>query len=93
MPDIPTFKEYGYPIFIRGNYSFCFPKGTPSAVVEKYSKAQQKAFEKYSKEIKEYLRRVEIFAQMIGPEEALKMYKSDWDLYSKMAEELNLKEK
>ena len=93
MPDIPTFKEYGYPIFIRGNYSFCFPKGTPPAVVDKFSKAQQRAFEKYSKEIKEYLRRVEIFAQMIGPEEALKMYKTDWDLYSKMADELKLREK
>jgi len=93
MPDIPTFKEYGYPIFIRGNYSFCFPKGTPPAMVDKFSKAQQRAFEKYSKEIKEYLRRVEIFAQMIGPEEALRMYKTDWDLYSKMADELKLGEK
>ena len=93
FPNIPTFKEYGYPIFIRGNYSFCFPKGTPAAVVEKFGMAQRKAFEKYSKELKEQLRRVEIFAQMIGPEEALKMYKTDWDLYSKMAEELKLTEK
>jgi tripartite-type tricarboxylate transporter receptor subunit TctC len=93
LPNIPTFKEYGYPIFIRGNYSFCFPKGTPPAVVEKFGMAQRNAFEKYSKELKEQLRRVEIFAQMIGPEEALKMYKADWDLYSKMAEELKLTEK
>lgn len=93
LPDIPTFKEYGYPIYIRGNYSFCFPKGTPREPVEKFSKAQQKAFEKHSKEIKEYLRRVEIFAEMIGPEETLKMYKADWDRYSKLSEELGLIEK
>ncbi|HSR13271.1 MAG TPA: tripartite tricarboxylate transporter substrate binding protein, partial [Thermodesulfobacteriota bacterium] len=93
LPEIPTFQEFGYPIFIRGNYSFCFPKGTPREIVAKFGEAQQKAFAKYRKEITDPLRRVEIFAAMIGPEETLKMYKADWDRYSKLSEELGLIEK
>jgi tripartite-type tricarboxylate transporter receptor subunit TctC len=93
LPDIPTFTEYGYPINIRGYYSFSFPKGTPADIVQKFTNAQQKAFDKYSKEIKEALLRLEIFARMIGPEEILNMYKADWDRYSKLSAELGLIEK
>lgn len=89
LPDIPTFIESGYPIAISPRYSLCFPKGTPEEIVNKFSKALEMAFNRYGKEIKEGLRRVEIWAVFLNREEALKHYKTQYELLYKIAEELD----
>ena len=61
LPDIPTFKELGYPITVSVVFSLWFPKGTPQDIVDRFSAAQEKAVKRYSKEIEAGLRKVEIW--------------------------------
>jgi len=58
LPNIPTFKEAGYPISLAAAYTFCVPKGTPQEVVAELSRAQKLAFEKYGKQIREGMEKV-----------------------------------
>lgn len=88
MPDIPTFKELGYPLVFRGWYSFSFPKGTPKEIVDKFSKAQEIVFRRYPKEVKEGLRKFTLWADFINLEDTLKLVKRDYELFYKIAEEL-----
>jgi len=44
LPDVPTFKEVGYPdIDLNTEHFFLAPHGTPQAVVDRLSKATQAA--------------------------------------------------
>lgn len=90
LPDVPTFKEFGYPIELSGWFSFCFPKGTPNAIVDKFSKAQEKAIKRYSKEIKKGLREVEIWAEFLNPEDSVKYCKKQSELIFEIATNLGL---
>jgi tripartite-type tricarboxylate transporter receptor subunit TctC len=90
LPDIPTFKERGYPISITSSYTFCVPKGTPREVVETLSNAQRKAMEKYAGEIKANMARIEVWACNLTPEETMARYKKDYAAYYKLAEELGV---
>lgn len=63
LPDVPTFKDFGYPIVLDSPYSFCFPHGTPKPVVDFFFEAQKKTFERYGQEIKVSLRKVEQWAE------------------------------
>lgn len=92
-PDIPTFSELGYPIALEGGYSFFVHRKTPKEIVEKLIDAQKKAYERYPKEIKEALRRVEISPQIPNPEEASQKYYQKRELITKMAREMGLIEK
>ena len=88
MPDVPTFKELGYPIVIPGIYCFCFPRGTPQEVVGRFSDGQKKAWEKYGKEIKTSLRKVEQWTDFNTPEETRKTFHEVDRVIRKMAQEL-----
>lgn len=88
LADVPTFSDLGYPVVVRACYSFAVPKGTPKEAVEKLYQAQKKAFERYPNEIKEGLRKVELWGSLSSPEEAMAAYKSDYQLLYKLAEEL-----
>lgn len=90
LPDVPTFKEFGYPIVLSGHYSLCVPKGTPKEIVDKLSNAQKKAVERYSKEIKKGLRNVEIWAEFLNPEETMKKFKEEHEVIYKIAEKLGV---
>jgi len=90
LPDIPTFKEFGYPIVLDSPYSFCFPKGTPKPIVDIFFSAQKKAFDRYGKEIKVSLRKVEQWADFRTLEEASKRYREAEAVYSKVAKELGV---
>ncbi len=90
LPDVPTFKEFGHPIVLSATYSLCFPKGTPKEIVNELHDAQKKAFERYAKEIKEGMRKVEVWAQFLGPEETMRQWKKEYDLIYKIAEELGV---
>ncbi len=90
LPDIPTFKELGYPIVVPTAYAFAFPKGTPKAVVDRFADAQQKAIEKYRKEITEGLRKVEQWASFRSAEDTVKKYQEGYKVYFKLAQELGV---
>ncbi|MFH1757886.1 MAG: tripartite tricarboxylate transporter substrate binding protein [Pseudomonadota bacterium] len=90
LSDVPTFKESGYPIALSATYSLCFPKGTPKEFVSKVYSAQKKAFERYPKEIKEGLKKVEIWAEFLSPENTMKQWKKEYEVILKIAEELRV---
>jgi tripartite-type tricarboxylate transporter receptor subunit TctC len=90
MPEVPTFKESGFPVVITLWYSIYFPKGTPSWIVEKFAKAQEKAFAKYPKEIKEELRKVEITSEYQSFEETHKLYIKEYESLYKLAEDFGV---
>jgi tripartite-type tricarboxylate transporter receptor subunit TctC len=93
LPDVPTFKELGYPILMPSIYCFAFPKGTPKQIVDRFQDAQDKAIKKYSKEIKDGLRRVEQWAEFRTPQETLKKFREFQTLSRKMAQELGVEAK
>jgi tripartite-type tricarboxylate transporter receptor subunit TctC len=90
LQDIPTFKESGYPITISVVFSLWFPKGTPQEIVDKFCEAQERAVNRYSKEIKAGLRKVEIWGEFLSPGETMKRFKKDHEVFSKIAEELGI---
>ena len=90
LPNVPTFKELGYPIVLDASYSLCLPKGTPQEIMDKLVGAQQKAFERHGKEIKEGLRNVEIWASFLDRRQSLQVFKSQEQLFFKLAQELGV---
>jgi tripartite-type tricarboxylate transporter receptor subunit TctC len=90
LPDIPTFKECGYPISITSSYTLCVPKGTPKEIVDTLTSAQAKALEKYRKEIRENMVKVEVWPVALTAEETMARYRKDYQAYHKLAEELGV---
>ncbi len=90
LDDIPTFKEFGYPIVVPTAYAFAFPKGTPKEVVDRFADAQNKAIQKYGKEITEGLRKVEQWASFRTAEDTVKTYQEGYKVFYKIAQELNV---
>lgn len=90
LPDVPTFKELGYPIELSAWQSICVPKGTPKEVIDKLCLAQKRAFEIYKKEITEGLRRMEIRAVFLNPQESLTRFKKEYELIFAIAKELGV---
>lgn len=90
LPDVPTFKEQGYPIVTPFLFAFAFPKGTPQPIVDRFAEAQKKAIEKYRKEITESLRRIEQWADFRTAQDTRKAYREQQDLYFKIAQELGV---
>ncbi|HYB20037.1 MAG TPA: tripartite tricarboxylate transporter substrate binding protein [Thermodesulfobacteriota bacterium] len=93
LPDVPTFKELGYPILMPSLYCFAFQKDTPKQIVDRFQDAQNKAIQKYPKEIKEGLRRVEQWAEFLTPQDTLKKFRDFQILCRKMAQELGVQAK
>ena len=90
-PGIPTFEELGYPIIPpAGRYWYCFPKGTPKAIVDKFSAAQEMAVKRYAKEITANLKKIEMWAEFLNREESLIRLKKDADMYLKVVNELGV---
>ena len=93
LRDIPTFKEFGYPVFANQWNSFCVPKGTPMEAVNKLVDAQNKAFEKYGKRIKEELINVEYWVERYNPQESMQKFKEERESAYKIAQELGIEAK
>lgn len=90
LPDVPTFKDFGYPIVVTSHYSFCFPKGTSQKVADRFFDAQKKAVERYPNEIKSGLRKVEQWADFRSLEESQRIFKEADALFAKLAKELGV---
>lgn len=56
LPDVPTFKEQGYDVVSLKVYTYAFPKGTDSAIIEKFDAAMEKVSknEEFIKEIESF---------------------------------------
>jgi tripartite-type tricarboxylate transporter receptor subunit TctC len=90
-PDIPTFKELGYPIIPpSGRYWYCFPKGTPKEIIDTFSKAHENLINRYSKEITKRLKKIEMWNDFLNREETLIRLKKDADMYQKVVNELGV---
>ncbi len=91
LPDVPIFKEFGYPLVPPGGrYWLCFPKGTPKEIVDRFSAAQEKALKTYAKGIAEGLKRIEMWEETLNYEDTVKRLKKDHETYFKIAEELGI---
>lgn len=90
LPDIPTFKEFGYPVFANQWNCFCVPKGTAPEVFKRLSDAQKKTMEKYGKQIKEELIRVEYWVELYNPEESMKKFREERESAYRIARELGV---
>jgi tripartite-type tricarboxylate transporter receptor subunit TctC len=88
LSDVPTFKEFGYPVLANQWNSFCVPKATPKEVVDKLINAQKTAFEKYGKEIREDLKRVEYWVELYDPQVSMQKFKEERETALKIVEEL-----
>jgi len=90
LPDVPTFKESGYPLVLTGRNSLWMPKGTPKEIVAKFVQAQDRAFKKYAKEIEEGLEKFEMYAEFLSPEVTMAEFKKEYDLLYKIANEMGV---
>ena len=90
LPNVPTFKEMGYPVVTPALFCFAFPKGTPQPIVDRFADARKKAIEKYRKELTEDLRKIEQWADFRTPQDTLKIYREQHDLYLKIAQALGV---
>ena len=79
-PDFPTFKELGYPVVYGGAHGLAVTKGTPEKIVKKLTAALKTAMDKYSKEIAEKLKIVDLAANYLGPKEAVQDYKQIYEI-------------
>ena len=88
LPGVPIFKEFGLNVVSNQWTSLCAPKGTPKEIVDKLYNAQKTAFERYPKEIKDSLRKVEYWASFYGPQESIQKFREERDFLFRMAQEL-----
>ena len=90
LPQVPTFREFGYPVALSPLHTLCVPKATPRAFVDTLYAAQKKAIEQHGKEIREGLRKVEIWASFASPEETMQRFRTEYEVIYKAAEELGV---
>ncbi|MDA8124955.1 MAG: tripartite tricarboxylate transporter substrate binding protein [Deltaproteobacteria bacterium] len=89
LPNVPTYKEIGINLVIDSNRGFAAPKGTPKEVIDKLADA----FKKASTD-PEYLKQMEklgLPAKYAGPAEWAKLIKDEFDEYSLVVKDLNVK--
>lgn len=93
FPDIPTISELGWPVKFSTWYTFAFPKGTPKEIVDTFSNAQKKAIEKYSREISEGLRKVDMWPIFLDRQETLKEFEHQYTVIQMISKEAGPAEK
>jgi len=80
LSDVPTITELGWSTKFSTWYTFAFPKGTPKEIVDKFSTAQKKAIEKYSKEITQNLRKVDMWPIFMDQEATVKEFQNQYEV-------------
>ena len=78
FPDVPTFKESGYPTLVALPwYAMFAPAGTPKATIDKLSKAAIAAI--HDPKIRERLEDMGLEPTGLGPAQLAKILKADYD--------------
>ncbi len=90
LPDVPIFKDFGLNVVSNQWTSLCAPRGTPKEIVDKLYNAQKKAFERYPREVKESLRKVEYWAYFFDPQKSIQKFNEERDFLLKMAQDLGV---
>ncbi len=90
LPNVPTFKESGYPIVLTGRNSLWMPKGVPKEIVAKFVQAQDRAFKEHAKEIEDGLKKFEMYAEFLTPEVTMAEFKKEYALLYKIANEMGV---
>ena len=76
-PEVPTFKELGYPIEASGWYALFAPAGTPKALVDRYARAAVDAIR--APDMKEKLEQMGLEPTGYGPVELARILRADYD--------------
>jgi tripartite-type tricarboxylate transporter receptor subunit TctC len=90
IPDVPTFKELGYPVAVVGSVKgVAAPKGTPADVVQYLAERFKKICEdpEFIKSMKDIGQPV----MYLGPSDFGKYLKDGFDQYGKLIQEFNIK--
>ena len=88
-PEIPTIMEFGYPVAFSTLYGFAFPRGTSKEVVEKFSTAQKKAIEKYSKDLNESYNKIDMVPSFLDAPSTVKEFSKQYEIIRSLSKEIN----
>jgi tripartite-type tricarboxylate transporter receptor subunit TctC len=87
-PEIPTIMEFGYPVTFSTLYGFAFPKGTPKDVIDKFSTAQKRAIEKYSKELNESYNKIDMVPAFLDGPATVKEFNRQYEIIRSLSKEI-----
>ncbi len=59
-PEVPTLKEMGYPVLVSSGDVLCAPKALSDTILNKFVAAHHKVMDKYGKEIKQKLQKIDL---------------------------------
>lgn len=91
LPDVPTFKEYGYDTVIEGSYrGVAVPPGTPKDIVDKLAKAFKKAND--DPEYRQKMIEMGFDLLWLGPEEYTDWIKERIPYYKNLLNEFGFKQ-
>jgi tripartite-type tricarboxylate transporter receptor subunit TctC len=76
-PDVPTFKELGYPLEASAWYALFAPAGTPKALIDRYAQAAIDAVR--SPDLKERLENLGLEPTGLPPAELARILRADYD--------------
>jgi tripartite-type tricarboxylate transporter receptor subunit TctC len=93
FPDVPTFKELGYPIALPASYSFVVPKNTPKEVIAVLSEGMKEVYKKHGAEITDVFRRLETFPNFLDSPQSMQELKRSYEILSKTVKEYGWAEK
>jgi tripartite-type tricarboxylate transporter receptor subunit TctC len=93
LPDVPTLKEAGYPVYGIIYYGLWGPKGVPKEIVHKIYEAHQKAMKENGKEITKILNNLEHVPMLFSPEKLWAEYQEDFEFQKKMLSEMGALQK
>jgi tripartite-type tricarboxylate transporter receptor subunit TctC len=88
LPDVPTLKEIGYPVYGIIYYGLWGPKGVPKEIVEKVYGAHKRVVNENGKEIAKILNGLEHTVALMGPEELWEEYQADYEFQKKVLGEM-----
>ncbi len=93
LPDIPTLKEAGYPVYGIIYYGLWGPKGVSKEIVQKIYEAHKKAMKENGKEITKILNSLEHVPMLLSPEELWAEYQADLVFQRKVIGEMGALQK
>ena len=89
LPDVPTYQESGVPILLDQWLGFVVPAGTSPDIVKRLNASTAKALAEPA--IREKLAPQGLDVVAGSPEQFAKVYRDDYEKYSKLVKELNIK--
>ena len=88
LPNVPTFKEMGYPVVIPTKVGFLAPKGTPPEIIEIYHSALKKVVENHQAFLADRVDKIGAIVDFMSPAEHQAFLKSQSILFSELFKEL-----